>query len=332
MTASTEVNGISSHNGSNQRSSTSAAPLAPGLYVPTVAFFTPEDGIDEETTAAHAKRLVEAGVTGIVTHGSNGEAVHLDHAERQLVTRITRSTMDAAGKRDMPLIVGCGSQSTRETIQLCREAAESGGTHALVLPPAYYGSLLSTDLIMLHFKTVADASPIPLLIYNFPGACSGLDLSSDTILALAEHPNIVGVKLTCGNTGKLARVVAGTRGTAFRTFGGSADFAIQTLAVGGHGVIAGLANVAPKACAEVMRLWTQGKTEEATLLQGIVAGGDWTAIKGGFVSVKAALRRYYGYGGEPRKPCAFLEGKALEAQMLGFSELVETEKKLDALA
>lgn len=331
MTSSTEANGFSDHNGSSHKS-TSTSPLASGLYVPTVAFFTPEDIIDEETTAAHTKRLVEAGVTGIVTHGSNGEAVHLDHAERQLVNRITRSTIDAAGRSDMPLIVGCGSQSTRETIQLCREAAESGGTHALVLPPAYYGSLLSTDLIMVHFKEVADASPIPLLIYNFPGACSGLDLSSDTILALAEHPNIVGVKLTCGNTGKLARVVAGTRGTTFRTFGGSADFAIQTLAVGGHGVIAGLANVAPKACAEVMRLWTGGKTEEATLLQGIVARGDWTAIKGGFVSVKAALRRYYSYGGEPRKPCAFLEGKALEAQMLGFSELIETEKKLVTLA
>ncbi|KAL7939527.1 hypothetical protein V8C35DRAFT_10554 [Trichoderma chlorosporum] len=331
MTASTEANGFSNRNGSSHNS-TYIAPLTSGLYVPTVAFFTPEDSIDEETTAAHAKRLIEAGVTGIVTHGSNGEAVHLDHAERQLVNRITRSTIDAAGRSDMPLIVGCGSQSTRETIQLCREAAESGGTHALILPPAYYGSLLSTDHIMVHFKEVADASPIPLLVYNFPGACSGLDLSSDTILALAEHPNIVGVKLTCGNTGKLARVVAGTRGTAFRTFGGSADFAIQTLAVGGHGVIAGLANVAPKACAEVMRLWTEGKTEEATLLQGIVARGDWTAIKGGFVSVKAALMRYHSYGGEPRKPCAFLEGKALEAQMSGFAELVETEKQLESLA
>ncbi|KAL6794935.1 aldolase [Trichoderma sp. SZMC 28013] len=329
MTASTDANGFSNHNGSSH---SSTVPLHPGLYVPTVAFFTPEDTIDEGTTAAHAKRLVEAGVTGIVTHGSNGEAVHLDHAERQLVNRITRSTIDAAGRSDMPLIVGCGSQSTRETIQLCREAAASGGTHALVLPPAYYGSLLSTELIMGHFKEVADASPIPLLIYNFPGACSGLDLSSDTILALAEYPNIVGVKLTCGNTGKLARVVAGTRGTTFRTFGGSADFAIQTLSVGGHGVIAGLANVAPKACAEVMRLWTEGKAEEATLLQGVVASGDWTAIKGGFVSVKAALKRYYSYGGEPRKPCAYLEGKALEAQLQGFSELVEMERKLEALA
>lgn len=329
MPASTQANGFSDHNGSTHKSIT---PLAPGLYVPTVAFFTPQDTIDEETTAAHAKRLVEAGVTGIVTHGSNGEAVHLDHAERQLVNRITRSAIDAAGRSDMPLIVGCGSQSTRETIQLCREAAESGGTHALVLPPAYYGSLLPTELIVNHFKAVADASPIPLLIYNFPGACSGLDLSSDTVLALAQHANIVGVKLTCGNTGKLARVVAGTRGTIFRTFGGSADFAIQTLSVGGHGVIAGLANVAPRACAEVMRLWREGRAEEATLLQGVVARGDWAAIKGGFVSVKAALGRYYNYGGEPRKPCAFLEGKALEAQMVEFSELIETEKKLEALA
>ncbi|KAK5992726.1 Dihydrodipicolinate synthase-like [Cladobotryum mycophilum] len=298
MTASTEPKGNDSTNDSGARSIT---PLANGLYVPTVAFFTPEDTIDVDTTSSHTKRLVEAGVAGLLTHGSNGEAVHLDHAERQLINRITRSALDASGKSDIPLIVGCGSQSTRETIQLCVEAAESGGTHALILPPAYYGSLLTGDLIMEHFRAVADASPIPLLVYNFPAACSGLDLSSDTILALAKHSNIVGVKLTCGNTGKLARIVAGTKGTAFRTFGGSADFTIQTLAVGGHGVIAGLGNVAPRACTEIMRLWKEGKTDDATLVQEIVARGDWAAIKGAL---------------------------SLEAQLAEFAELIETEKQM----
>lgn len=303
-----------------------STPLVPGIYVPTVAFFTPEDTVDEAVTAEHAVRLAKAGVTGIVTHGSNGEAVHLDHAERSLVTKVTRQALDAAGYSDLPVIVGCGAQSTRETIQLCREAGESGGAYALVLPPAYYGSLLSTSHILAHFRAVADASPVPLLIYNFPGACSGLDLSSDTVLALATHPNIVGVKLTCGNTGKLARVVAGTQGTSFLTFGGSADFLIQTLAVGGHGVIAGLANVAPRACVELMRLWQSGKQDQARKLQEVVARGDWTAIQGGFVSVKVGLQRYYGYGGKPRQPCALPEGAALEAQEAGFSELVEAEK------
>lgn len=319
MTASGRVNGNANGN---------VPSLKRGVYVPTVAFFTPEDELDLETTVSHATKLVQAGVTGIVTHGSNGEAVHLDHKERQLINRATRSAFIKAGRPDMPLIVGCGAHSTRETIQLCREAAESGGSHAMVLPPSYYGSLLTTDLIIEHFRSVADASPIPVLIYNFPAACAGLDLNSDAMLQLAQHPNIVGAKLTCGNTGKLARIVAGTQGTSFRTFGGSADFTVQTLAVGGHGVIAGTANLTPRACLKLMQLWDMDKLDEATRLQGVVARGDWAAIKGGFVSVKAALQRYYGYGGQPRRPCALLEGKALEAQMAEFAELMETEKKL----
>lgn len=303
-------------------------PLSRGIYVPTVAFFTPEDELDLETTASHAVKLAQAGVAGLVTHGSNGEAVHLDHTERQLINKATRSALVKAGKPDLPLIVGCGAQSTRETIQLCREAAESGGSHTIVLPPSYYGGLLTTDLIVEHFRSVADASPVPVLIYNFPAPCGGLDLNSDTILKLAQHPNIVGAKLTCGNTGKLARIVAGTRGTPFRIFGGSADFTVQALAVGGHGVIAGTGNLTPRVCVKLMQLWDDGRLDEATRLQGVVARGDWAAIKGGFVSVKAALQRYHGYGGQPRKPCVLLEGKALEAQMAEFSELIELEKKL----
>ncbi|KAI1824289.1 hypothetical protein F4861DRAFT_271813 [Xylaria intraflava] len=311
-----------------QATPTSQSALSPGFYVPTVAFFTPEDTVDELTTSQHALRLAKAGVTGIVTHGSNGEAVHLDHNERSLITRLTRDALNNAGYADIPVIVGCGAQSTRETIQLCNEAADAGGSHVLVLPPAYYGGLLTTDLIKAHFIAVADASPIPVLIYNFPAACGGLDLSSDVILSLAQHPNIQGVKLTCGNTGKLARVAAGTKGTSFRTFGGSADFTVQTLSVGGHGIIGGLGNVAPVACLEVYRLWQNGKQDSARSLQEIVARGDWTAIQGGFVSVKVALQKYFGYGGEPRKPCAFPVGAKLAEQEEGFLELIEAEKRL----
>lgn len=313
------------------------APLKPGVYVPTVAFFTADDEVDTATTAAHATRLAKAGVTGLVTHGSNGEAVHLSHAERRLVTQTTRDALAAAGHGDMPVIVGCGAQSTRETIELCRDAGASGGTHALILPPSYYGGLLTPALIREHFVAVADASPVPLLIYNFPAPCGGLDLSSDVVVDLAAHPNIVGVKLTCGNTGKLARVVAATTtGTpaaaavdpAFRTFGGSCDFTIQTLAVGGHGVIAGTANLAPKACLRIAELWNAGRHDEARQVQQVVAQGDWAAIRGGFVAVKAALQRFHGYGGQPRKPCALLEGDALEDQLAGFKALVELEASL----
>ena len=96
-------------------------------------------------------------------------------------------------------------------------------------------------------------------------------------------------------------------------------------------MIAGTGNIAPRLCVKLLRLWTEGKLKEAAQLQGIVARGDWAAIQGGFVSVKAALETYYGYGGTPRKPCALLEGKALESQMAGFAEIVEMEKKLTAM-
>ncbi|KAK1969309.1 dihydrodipicolinate synthetase [Colletotrichum sublineola] len=322
------------HNG-NGSGHPSRTALTPGLYVPTVAFFNSDDSVDVETTTSHAVRLAKAGVAGLVTHGSNGEAVHLDHAERQLINQVTRAALDSAGKSNIPLIVGCGAQSTRETIQFCKEAGASGGDYALVLPPAYYGGLLTTDHILQHFREVADASPIPILIYNYPGACSGLDLNSDTIIALSKHENIVGVKLTCGNTGKLARIAAATApkkgdsGAPFRTFGGSVDFTLQTLVVGGHGIIGGTGNIAPLACMRLMELWDEGKVAEARELQAIVARGDWTAIQGGFVSVKAALQEYYNYGGLPRKPCALLEGEKLTKQLDGFAELVAVEKTLE---
>jgi dihydrodipicolinate synthase/N-acetylneuraminate lyase len=304
--------------------------LKVGLYVPTVAFFNDQDEVDVETTIAHTARLIDAGIAGILTHGSNGEAVHLDHDERMVITRATRTAISRSANPGLPLIVGCGAQSTRETIQLCLDAAQSGGSHVMILPPAYYGGLLTIDLLRQHFIAVADASPLPVMIYNFPGACAGLDLSSDMILELAKHPNIVGVKLTCGNTGKLSRIVAGTADTPFMTFGGSCDFTLQTMAVGGHGIIAGTGNLAPRACVRLLKFWEQKKLDEARHLQGIIANGDWAATKGGFVSVKAALQHYYGYGGQPRMPCALLQGEALHEQLYGFAELMKLERSLNA--
>ena len=179
-------------------------PLVPGVYVPTVCFFdlVTED-LDTATIASHAVRLAKAGVTGLTTQGSNGEAVHLTHFERQTVTSVTRAALNEAGFSHLPIIVGCGAQSVRETIQYCREANAAGGDYALVLPPSYYAPLFSpsSTSVLEFFTSVADKSPIPLVIYNYPGAVSGMDLSSDIIIQLSAHPNIVGVKLTCGSIG-----------------------------------------------------------------------------------------------------------------------------------
>jgi 4-hydroxy-2-oxoglutarate aldolase len=315
-------------------------PLVPGVYVPTMCFFDAEtEDVDTATIARHAVRLAKAGVTGLATQGSNGEAVHLTHAERSLVTATTRKALNDSGFSHMPIVVGCGSQSTRETVQYCREAWEVGGDYALVLPPSYYAGLFapSNETIIEYFQTVADASPIPLIIYNFPAAVGGLDLSSDVILKLAAHPNIVGVKLTCGNTGKLNRVASATRRMSktqnpqqpdFLVLAGSADFSIQSLAAGGHGILAGLANIAPKACIRTIELWRQGKHDEAQDMQDVVSQGDWTAIQGGVVGVKSGLESWCGYGGTARSPLPKPTAEQAKKWKEGFRELVKLEKSL----
>lgn len=315
-------------------------PLVPGVYVPTMCFFDPDtEDIDTATIARHAVRLARAGVTGLATQGSNGEAVHLTHSERQLVTATTRTALNDAGFSRMPIIVGCGSQSTRETIQYCCEAWEAGGDYALVLPPSYYAPLFapSSETIVQYFTAVADASPIPIIIYNFPGAVGGMDLSSDIIIKLSSHTNIVGVKLTCGNTGKLNRVAAATRKLSkssdsqkpeFLVLAGSADFSIQSLVVGGHGILAGLANIAPKACLKTIELYNKGLVSEAQEMQDIVAEGDWTAIQGGVVGVKAGLEAWCGYGGHARSPLPRPTAEQTKKWKEGFRDLVLLEKSL----
>ncbi|KAI5463668.1 hypothetical protein BGZ63DRAFT_422994 [Mariannaea sp. PMI_226] len=302
--------------------------LADGVYVPTLAFFNADDEVDAASLEKHIIRLLSTGVAGIVVHGSNGECAHLSHDERTSIIRIARDAIqhEAEGRR-IPLIAGCGAQSTRETTQLCVDAGRAGATHALVLPPSYYGGLLPDELIVQHFYDVAENSPIPLLVYNFPGAAAGRDLSSDTILAIAKHPNVVGVKLTCGNTGKLARIVADCP-QGFFVGGGSADFILQGHAVGANGTISGLANLCPKACVRIMELADEGQWREARHLQALVAKADWTAIKTGFVGVKAALGHFAGYGGEPRKPCVVPSQKELDVIVRGFQESMDLEATL----
>lgn len=315
-------------------------PLVPGVYVPTVCFFDPvTEDLDTATIASHAVRLAEAGVTGLTTQGSNGEAVHLTHSERQTVTATTRSALNGAGFSHLPILVGCGAQSVRETIQLCREAHAAGGDYALVLPPSYYAPLFSPSAatVIEFFHTVAGQSPIPLVIYNYPGAVSGMDLSSDIIIKLSAHPNIVGVKLTCGNTGKLNRIAAATKSKnaknltsapEFLVLGGSADFTMQSLIGGGHGILAGLANIAPKSCLEILRLFKEGRITEAQKLQEIVARGDWTAIQGGVVSTKAGMENWLGYGGYGRSPLPRPTSDESAKWKEGFRELITLEKSL----
>lgn len=311
-------------------------PLIPGIYCPTVTFFDPEtEELDIPRIHEHAVRLARAGLAGIVTLGSNGEAVHLSHDEHFTVPSQTRQALDAAGFTDMPIIVGASAQSVKGTIELCQMAAMAKSDYVLLVSPSYYRSAMDEMLLEEYFIAVADASPLPIILYNYPGAVAGIDMESDLLIRLAKHPNIAGTKFTCGNTGKLTRVARATdakkpghEGSGYMAFGGMADFTVQALVSGGSGVIAGGANVFPKSCVKVWNLGAEGKLQEAIELQQVLSTADWVLTKTAIPGTKAALESYFGYGGYPRKPLrrvGLVESKKISA---GIQELMEVEAAL----
>ncbi|EFX02489.1 dihydrodipicolinate synthetase family protein [Grosmannia clavigera kw1407] len=311
-------------------------PLPCGIYAPTMTFFHADtEELDIPTIKKHAERLARAGLAGLVAMGSNGEAVHCSREEKLAVTRATREALDAAGFTSTPVVVGATEGSVRGTLELIGLAREAGADYTLLLPPSYYRAQMVESAIEAYFVEVAERSPLPVIIYNYPGAVSGIDLDSDALIRLARHPNIVGTKFTCGNTGKLTRVALATEaktpaatGSGYMAFGGMCDFTVQTLVSGGSGIIAGGANVMPKVCVRVWNLFVEGKTDEAVALQKTLARGDWFLTKAAIAGTKQAIQTYYGYGGFPRRPLPRLPAANVAAIADGIAEVMAIELAL----
>ncbi|KAH0533074.1 hypothetical protein TsFJ059_001687 [Trichoderma semiorbis] len=313
-----------------------AKSLPCGIYAPTMTFFDPvTEDLDIPTIKKHAERLAKAGLAGLVIMGSNGEAVHCTREEKIAVVKASREALDAAGFQSTPVLFGATEGSVRGTIELCKLAAGAGAEAALILPPSYYRAQTDEESIYNYFIAVADESPIPIILYNYPGAVSGIDMDSDLLIKLAQHKNIVGTKFTCGNTGKLTRVALGTNaktpfqeGSGYMAFGGMCDFTLQTLVSGGSGIIAGGANVMPKLCVKVWNSYAEGNKEEAERLQKILSRGDWPLTKAAIAGTKQAIQSFYGYGGYPRRPLKRLEQARVAAIEEGIKEAMEVEKSL----
>jgi 4-hydroxy-2-oxoglutarate aldolase len=169
-----------------------------------------------------------------------------------------------------------------------------------------------------------------VLIYNFPGVTQGTDLSSETLLKLAKHPNIVGVKLTCGNIGKMSRIVPEVDRDEFAVFGGTVDALVPALAAGSSGAIGGLCNVAPKTVARLYNLATCGSDKkEVGKIQKLVADADALVTKLGVITgTKYALEYFYGYGGEGRRPIQPPSPECKRLVEVGFKPIVEYERSL----
>lgn len=272
-----------------------------GIYSPIVTFFSedPAGGINVEYTVKHVLKLAREGVKGIVTCGTYGEGVLTTAAERIQLIEVVREAFDKNGFSDIPIIAGCSDNSVRAAISNTVDAGKAGADAILCTPPSYFKGAVTDEYLIEYFTTLADNSPVPVLIYNYPGVTAGIDISSEVMIHLGQHPNIIGAKYTCSNVGKLTRVIASledhpSRQTQpFISFAGMADVLVATVAVGGTGVIAGPANVVPKTLVKVFELVEAGKYEEAFKAQRNLAHLDNDFLKLGIEGNKIYLQRLY---------------------------------------
>jgi len=292
--------------------------LKPGVWAPIPTFFDENEDLDLATFKSHVTRLAKAGMAPVVC-GSMGEAFHLTPEERVTLFEAARSALDEAGLSDTVLICGTGGNSTRATIALCKSAAKAGADIVIVIPPGYYAGAMSKPALKTFFHEVQAASPLPVMMYNFPGAAGGIDLDSDIVEEIAkEGSNICGIKLTCGAVGKLTRITAATATPAFApyprksasapqfiTLGGFADFMLPSVLGGrAHGAIMGLGNIYPNALHHLFELSYKLATDpnpsktdltKALQLQDLASQADASFTRAGIAGTKWYLQKYSGY-------------------------------------
>ncbi|KAK0252643.1 putative 4-hydroxy-2-oxoglutarate aldolase, mitochondrial [Friedmanniomyces endolithicus] len=256
-----------------------------GVWAPAITFFHPET--DELALAAQAKyyQYLSQHLTGLVILGTNAETFLLTREERAALLKCAR---EAVGP-EYPIMAGVGGHSTKQVLEFIHDAAEAKADYVLVLPCAYFGKATTTKVITSFYDEVAAKSPLPIVIYNFPGVTNGIDLDSDLIASLATHHpgKIVGVKLTCASVAKITRLAASLPPSQFSIFGGQSDFLLGGLASGSAGCIAAFANVFPKSIKRIYDLWSEGKTGEAMRIHRTAALAE-TVCKGGIGNTKFA--------------------------------------------
>ena len=225
------------------------------------ALVTPFSGncVDEDSLRAFVDWEIAEGSNALVPCGTTGESATLSRDEHRLVV----ATAVEVARGRVPVIAGCGSYSTAAAIELDRTAAEAGADAALVVVP-YYNKPSQAGLAA-HFTAIADASPLPIVVYNVPSRTVA-DISVETLAEVSKHPRIVGVKDATGNLGRVSAQRLGC-GADFCQLSGNDDMALGFNAMGGVGCISVTANVAPKLCSEFQKATLEGRWPDALELQ-----------------------------------------------------------------
>lgn len=269
-----------------------------GIYPPITTPFNSDGDIYEAKLRYNVEKWNRTALSGYVVMGSTGESVMLTPEEKYRCWEIVASAA-APGKL---LIAGTGMESVRETVALTNRAAEMGYKAAMVRTPHYYKNLINrTDAQVLYFRSVADRTRIPLMIYNWPQA-TGVDISPEAVAMLSEHPNIIAIKESSGNLEKVMQMIRECK-PGFQVLVGSAPTLAPSFQVGAVGAVLAFANAAPFACITIWEAHRTREWEAAMDWQNRIAkAAVLVTVKYGVPGLKYAMDLNGYYGGPPRLP------------------------------
>ena len=267
-----------------------------------------------EAMQTNIARWLETGVHGFLVFGSTGEFMYLEENERRSVLQAARDIIP----KDHFLLAGCGAESTRQTLRNLKWAAEDGADAALVVTPVYY-TRGKTNAQRHHFLTLANESPIPILLYTVP-AFTAYDLPLDLIAELAKHPNIIGIKDSSGDLKRITLQLHIQETEDFALFAGNPNLAYPSLIMGAAGSITAFANIVPEM---MVGLWDAVQKKDlvrAAALQRAVTELHGKIGPMGIPAIKALLN-YRGYqAGEPRSPLTALDAESTETAIAAWKQ------------
>ena len=267
-----------------------------GVLTPIPTPFDQQDEVDLPRLRAALTAWLRSPLAGFVILGSNGEAAFLDEDESDRVIGFARELVP----KDRAFIVGTGRETTRGTINATRRAAALGADFVLVRTPGFFKSQMTADVFVRHYTAVADASPVPVLLYNVT-MFTGVNLPVEAVATLATHPNIVGIKESGSDLAQIADFVARTPDD-FTVLAGSATTYFHALCAGCDGGIVALASLFPDECVRLQALVRDHHIDEARALQRRLTPIARTiGTAHGVPALKAALD-LLGYTGGPSRP------------------------------
>jgi 4-hydroxy-2-oxoglutarate aldolase len=288
-----------------------------GIFPPLPTSFDSDENLLPGKIRENIGKLSAYDLSGFLILGSNGEQIMLSEKEKSQAIAAAREAMPE-GKI---LLAGTGGQSTRETIDLTRAAAAGGANAVLVLNPFYYKGQMSHEALVKHYFNVADASPVPVIVYNMP-ANTGVDMTAAMINEMSTHQNIIGLKESGGNVVKIGEVLRNAR-PGFQVVAGGAGFLLPALSVGAVGGILALANIAPAQCIDIYRAFTGGEIAKAReIQQKVIPLNSAVTANWGVPALKAAMDHLGLYGGPVRSPLLPLKDEIREKLLKLLEEVI----------